>query len=101
MSSMKLKLKDHVNKWKIYDIYKSLFVCFVLLLLDIFYIYISNVIPFPRFPSETSPILSPLPLLTNPPTPTPCPGIPLHWGIEPSQDQRPLLSLMFHKPILC
>ena len=37
--------------------------------LDIFFIYISNVIPFPSFPSEKSPILFPLPLLTNLPTP--------------------------------
>jgi hypothetical protein len=34
-----------------------------------FFIYISNVIPFPSFPTENSPILSPLPLLTNLPTP--------------------------------
>jgi hypothetical protein len=31
----------------------------------------------------------------------PCPGIPLHWGIQPSQDQGPLLPVMFHKAILC
>jgi hypothetical protein len=39
--------------------------------LDIFFIYISNVIPFPGFPSKKHllPIPSPLPLLTNPPTP--------------------------------
>jgi hypothetical protein len=30
-----------------------------------------------------------------------CPGIPLHWGIEPPQDQRPLLPLMSYKAILC
>jgi hypothetical protein len=37
-------------------------------LLDIFFIYISNVIPFPNCPSENT-IPSPLPLLTSPPTP--------------------------------
>jgi hypothetical protein len=37
-------------------------------LLDIFFIYISIVNPFPGFPSETS-YTRPLPLLTNPPTP--------------------------------
>ena len=36
-------------------------------LLDIFFIYISNVICFPGFPSEKP--LFPIPLLTNPPTP--------------------------------
>jgi hypothetical protein len=30
-----------------------------------------------------------------------CLGIPLHWGIEPSQDQGPLLPLMSNKAILC
>jgi len=30
-----------------------------------------------------------------------CPGIPLHWGMEPSQDQGPLLPLMSDKAILC
>jgi hypothetical protein len=40
-------------------------------LLDIFFIYISNLIPFPDFPFEKHPppIPSSLPLLTNPPTP--------------------------------
>jgi hypothetical protein len=28
-------------------------------------------------------------------------GIPLHWGIEPSQDRGPLLPLMPDKAILC
>ena len=44
---------------------------FFIVLLDIFFIYISNVIPFPGFPSK-NPLphtLSPLPLLTNVPTP--------------------------------
>jgi hypothetical protein len=31
----------------------------------------------------------------------PYPWIPLHWGIEPSQDQGPLLPLMPNKAILC
>ena len=62
------------------------------ILLAIFFIYISNVIPFPGFPSENS-----LPLFPFSPTHPhllPGPGIPLHWGIEPSQDQGPLLQLM-------
>jgi hypothetical protein len=68
-------------------------------LLDIFFIYISNVIPFPNFPSENPlppPSCSPIhPLLL------PGPGIPPHWGLEPSQDQGPLLSLMTDWAILC
>jgi hypothetical protein len=42
---------------------------FVCLFLDIFFIYISNVFPFPDFPSE-NPYPIPLPLLTSKPTPT-------------------------------
>ena len=30
-----------------------------------------------------------------------CPGFALHWGIEPSQDQGPLLPLMSNKAIIC
>jgi hypothetical protein len=40
-------------------------------------------------------------LPTCSPTPASCTGIPLHWGIEPSQDQGPLLQLMSEKAILC
>ena len=49
--------------------------------------------PFLVSPLKT-PIPSPLPLLPNLPTPIPDPGIPLHWGIELSQDQGPFLPLM-------
>jgi len=79
-------------------------IVFPFLLLAIFFIYISNVIPFPHFPSGN--------LLPH--SPTPCsphlfthsllplyPGIPLHWGIEPSQNQVPLLPLLPNKAILC
>ena len=46
--------------------------------------------PIPRFPClPTYPILFP------------CPDIPLHWGIEPLQDQGSLLPLMSDKAILC
>jgi hypothetical protein len=64
---------------------KHYFFFFSFLSLNIFFIYISNVIPFlvslPKYPY-------PLPLLPNPPTPIPGPGIPLYWGIDPSQDLR-------------
>jgi hypothetical protein len=74
---------------------------------DIFFIYISNVIPFSSLHSRN--------LLSNPPSPclyegVPpstyplppfCPVIPLHWSIESPQAQGPLLPLMSNKSILC
>jgi hypothetical protein len=71
-----------------------------LFLLDIFFIYISNFIPFPHFPSENPLSHAPSPCSLTHPLLLSCPRIPLHWGIEPSQDQGPLLSLMSHKAIL-
>jgi hypothetical protein len=66
-----------------------------------FFIYILNVLPFPGFPSE-NPVSHPLsPCSLTHPLPLPCPGIPLHWGIEPSQDQGPLLPLMTVEAIHC
>ena len=65
-----------------------LFVCFVTL--DIFFIYISNVIPFTGFPSE-KPMSPPSPCTPTHPLLLPGLGIPLYWGIEASQDQGPLL----------
>jgi hypothetical protein len=62
-------------------------------LLDSFFIYLSNVIPFPSFPSENP--LSPPP----PPPPQPTHSRFQSWpspilSIEPSQDLGPLLLLM-------
>jgi hypothetical protein len=54
--------------------------------------------PFLIFPPETP---YPFPLLSNSPLLFPCPGIPLYWGKEPSQDQGPLLPLMSDNAILC
>jgi hypothetical protein len=51
------------------------------------------------------PILSPFCLYVGAPPTHPLlssgPGIPLHWGMEQSQAQRPLLPLMSNKAILC
>ena len=55
-------------------------------------------------PFLTSPLKTPYPthslLLTNASTPTSLSWHFPNWGIEPSQDQGPLLSLMSHKAIL-
>jgi hypothetical protein len=88
-------------------LYVCMYVCMyvllllLLLLLDNFFIYISNVNTFPDFPCKYS--LSPP---YSPCSPThalllPGPGIPLHWGTEPSLDQGPLFPLMTKKAILC
>ena len=72
----------------------------------IFYLFIFHVIPFPGFHLWKPPIPSSLPVLLYWCSHThlllpPHPDIPLHWGMEPSQDQGPLLSLMPDKAILC
>ena len=40
--------------------------------------------PIPHPPSPCTPTYS---------LPLPCPGIPLYWSMQPSQDQGPLLPL--------
>jgi hypothetical protein len=75
-------------------------------LLVILFIYTSNVVLLPSFPSKNSLLLS-LSCLFEGAPPTihtllpQCPNIPLHWGIKPPQDQGPPLSLMSYKAILC
>ena len=49
--------------------------------------------PFPQFPYPLPASLAHSLLL-------PCSGIPLYWGIKPSQGQGPVLSLTSHKAIL-
>jgi hypothetical protein len=62
--------------------------------------------PLSRCPLQKSPILpSPClyegaPPLTHPLQPS-CPGIPLHWGMEPPQAQGLLLPLMSNQAIFC
>jgi hypothetical protein len=77
---------------------------FSLFLLDIFFIYISNVIPFPGFPSKKHPlhIASPLPLLTNPPTPTswPCHSTTLGHRAFIGQRASPLIDVLLGHSLL-
>ena len=60
--------------------------------------------PFQVSPLETLYPILPLPasmrVLPHPLSPS-RPGIPLHWGIKPRQDQGPLLSLMSNKAVPC
>ena len=74
--------------------------------IEYLFICISNVIPFPGTPSGNPIYHPPSPCLyegasqpTYPLLPSHT-GIPLYWGIEPSQDQGLLLPLMFSKTIL-
>jgi hypothetical protein len=103
--------KSSKTKTFMFLVSPSFFFC-TFCLLAILIIYISNVIPFPSFPSRNTYPIHPLPasmrVLSQPPThpPTPLllpshPGILVHWGIEPSQDQGPLLPIMSDKIILC
>ena len=69
--------------------------CFVFL--DIFFIYIQIFIPFPHFPSKNATFQYPFPCSLTHPLLHLCPGIPLHWGIKPFQDQGPFLPLMSNK----
>jgi hypothetical protein len=72
--------------------------------LDIFFIYISNVFPFPGLPFET-PLSIPLPPASEgapPPTLLLLSfqlGISLHWGIKDTQVQGLLLSVISTRPI--
>jgi hypothetical protein len=65
-----------------------------------FFIYILNTIPFSDLPSRNPLSQSPSPCLYKgaPPPTHPLlsshPGILLHWGIKPPQDQRLLLPLI-------
>ena len=83
----------HIVCWLVHPVDVQCHLAVYKFFIRYFFIYISNFIPFPYFPSKYSPIPSPLPLLTNPLTPASLSWHPLHWG--PSQDQGPLLPLMY------
>jgi hypothetical protein len=76
--------------------------CYLVFLLDILFIYISNAIPFPSFPLQPSyPIPSccfsdgaPVPMHALLPY---YPSISLDCGIEPSKDQGHPFPLMLDK----
>jgi hypothetical protein len=92
-----------ILSWHVHHVPLSFTPHLGIFLLVISFIYISNVIPFLVSPLETPyPIFPPPASMRVPPHPLlpPCPGISLHWGIKPSQDQGPLLPLMPNKAIL-
>jgi hypothetical protein len=67
---------------------------------DIFFICISNFIPFPHFPFKKPPYPIPYPCSLTHPLLLPCPGISLHWGIEPSPRASPLIVVPQGHPLL-
>jgi hypothetical protein len=75
---------------------KQSFPGFLIFLIDIFFIDISNVILFPGFPSENHLPLPPSTCSPTHPHLLPDPNIPLHWDIELSQDQGAVLPLVTH-----
>jgi hypothetical protein len=64
------------------------------------YLHVKFLSPFLISPPNTPLAHSPSPCSLNHPFPLPCPDIPLHCGIEPSQGQGPLLPLIPDKAIL-
>ena len=100
MISLLLKIIKHLY----YDI--ALFPFILFFLYCIFCLFIPQMLP-PIWPLPRHPTPFPLPLPprgcspSTHPLPSPCPGIPLHWGIEPSQEQGPLLPLISSKAVLC
>jgi hypothetical protein len=72
--------------FKLFFFFYFFFGCQINFLIDLFFIYISNVIPFPGLPSKI-PIHPHSRCSPTHPLLLPCPGIPLHWGIKSSQDQ--------------
>ena len=84
---------------------ESYILLFFHFLLVILYIYISNVISLPSFPS-TRPLPSPPSLClyedASPPTLLPQPpSVSLSWVIKPPQDQGAPFPVMADKAILC
>jgi hypothetical protein len=82
------------------------FVLFCFFVLDIFFYLHFKCYSLSLFTSPKPPMQSPLTLLLWGYSPTHwllplCPGIPLHWVLEPSQYLQPLLPLMPNKAILC
>jgi hypothetical protein len=85
--------------------------CFVLFCFFAFFLYFFRYFlylhfkcyPLSWFPlwKTPYPISSHSPCSPTHPLPLSGPGIPLHWGIEPSQDQGPLLPLMTELANLC
>ena len=97
-----------ITKWDgsvvIGEMWTTGYILSSIFLLDILFIYISNVIPLPGFPSKN--------FLSNPPPSAsmrvflhplllPVLAFPSVWGIEHSQDQAPLLPLKPDTAILC
>jgi hypothetical protein len=95
-----LCVTDYVDLLEIFLLFYFIFLFFGQFL-KLFSLFTFQILcPFLISPPKV-PLSHPPSLLLTHPLLLSCPGIPLHWGIEPSQEERPLLSLMSHKAILC
>ena len=92
--TMKFNRDANTNKFAVF------FVCLFLFFNQMFSLFTFQMLPHFLVSPPKTPSLS-LPHAHQPLNPLPYPGIPLHWGIKPSQDQRPLFSLMSDKAIFC
>jgi hypothetical protein len=90
-----IKEKNHLQFVQLVFFY-WIFSLFTFQMLSFFLVSLSE-IPYPMLPLPASMRMPHPP--TYPLLP-PCPGIPVHWGIEPSQNQGPFLPLMPYKAIL-
>jgi hypothetical protein len=83
-----LDVKDFIFNF-LFFLFYWIFSLFTFRMLSLFLVSpVKNTLPYP--------VPYPLPILCSPThqLQLPGPGTPPHWGIEPSQDQAPLLPLM-------
>jgi hypothetical protein len=85
-----------------------LFIYLFIFLSIIIFVYISNGMPLPGYPSVSPPLHPPLPpllasmrVILHSPTPASQFYHPPMLGIQPPQDQGPPFPLMLDKAILC
>jgi hypothetical protein len=95
---------SHMTPWALW-VSTSIIISKFFIFYWLFYLFTFQMLsPFPVSPLQTFPIpLPPASMRVLPPHSLPplYPSIPLHWGIEPSQDQGPPLLLMPDKAICC
>ena len=90
----------NVKTWARETFYECAASSFSLFFYWIFYLFTFQILSPSKTLYPIPPPTASMKVIPHPLQP-PRPGIPLHWGIKPSQDQAPLLPLMSNKAILC